>query len=323
MFMYVIAWLVLNILVLSGTYIDNNRCGGETYLHHYLKEMVRRGHDVRVLVMPNFRDRGKNTGGVFDGVEVIPELLNRTFEKQMDSWCDCVVSHLSLLGNMMQFRTRPQIFISHNDIKYGAISRSDIRVVYNSNWTAKTMDYPNESVVCRPKTTFRTKRVSTQDKRRYVTLINFCKLKGGEVLQKLAWQMPDVEFLAVRGAYGKQVEPMPDNVTIMDNTLDIDSVYKMTKVLLMPSEQESWGRVAAEAAEYGIPIISTETRGVMECMEEAAIYCDHPNQWAFEVNALLTNSEYYQWASNVVRRRLDVLAIETQNDFDRFEYILQ
>lgn len=317
----------MNILALSGTYVNSTlRQGGITYLHHYLKEMVNRGHHVRVLVTPNFRDGSVTHSGTVDGVEVIDKLLHRPTEREMDEWADCVISHLSLLGNLQAFSTWPKIYISHNNNWFGSIQDKPIRIVYNSNWMRDEfkVKYPNNKyVVCRPKSTFRTKRVQSQEERKYVTLINFCKLKGGEVLQSLAWQLPDVDFLAVRGAYGPQVEPMPSNVTIMDNTPFIEDVYKKTKILLMPSEQESWGRVATEAAEYGIPIISTETNGVMECMEEAAIYCDHPNQWAFEVNALLNDSEYYMWASNVVRRRLDVLAEETKDDFDRFEYILQ
>ncbi len=316
----------MNILALSGTYVNSSLIqGGVTYLHHYLKEMANRGHHVKVLVVPEFRNGAKTSSDVIDGVEVIPKLLHRPTEEMLDEWADCVVSHLTFLGNMMRFETKPQVYISHNNNWFHSIQESDVRIVYNSNWIAKdfTERYPNEHVVCRPKSTFRTKRVQAKRDRKYVTLINFCKLKGGEVLRKVAYELPEVQFLAVRGAYGKQVEPMPPNVKIIDNTPDIDSVYKRTKILLMPSEQESWGRTATEAAEYGIPVISTETKGVMESMEEAAIYCDHPNQWAFEIKALLNDPKYYLWASNVVRRRLDKLAEETKDDFNRFEYILQ
>src|SRR5690606_41527203 len=89
-----------------------------------------------------------------------------------------------------------------------------------------------------------------------VTLINLYPPKGAATFWTLAERMPDVKFLAVIGGYGHQdVRELP-NVEVMPNIPGRrmrDEVYARTKILLMPSEYESWGRVGVEAMASGIP----------------------------------------------------------------------
>ncbi|WP_262928542.1 glycosyltransferase family 4 protein [Streptomyces sp. CBMA152] len=48
-----------------------------------------------------------------------------------------------------------------------------------------------------------------------------------------------------------------------------EHVYSRSRVILMPSLYESWGRVAVEAFASGIPVIAHTTPGLVESMGEA------------------------------------------------------
>jgi hypothetical protein len=52
----------------------------------------------------------------------------------------------------------------------------------------------------------------------------------------------------------------------MDHTADIREVFRKTRVVLMPSLYESYGRVAVEAACAGIPAIVHPTEGLLESL---------------------------------------------------------
>ncbi|MBQ1166046.1 glycosyl transferase, partial [Streptomyces sp. A73] len=70
--------------------------------------------------------------------------------------------------------------------------------------------------------------------------------KGGHVLRALAQRIPEQQFVAVRGAYGELVDyDGLDNVEVLAQVPGeemAERVYGRTRVLLMPSSYESWGR---------------------------------------------------------------------------------
>ncbi|MFE4971343.1 glycosyltransferase [Kitasatospora sp. NPDC056651] len=51
-----------------------------------------------------------------------------------------------------------------------------------------------------------------------------------------------------------------------------ERVYARSRVVLMPSSHESWGRVGVEAFASGIPVIAHPTPGLAECLGHAGIY---------------------------------------------------
>jgi glycosyltransferase involved in cell wall biosynthesis len=121
-----------------------------------------------------------------------------------------------------------------------------------------------------------------------VTLVNVKRLgsdmglgapmtKGSETFWACARRMPKTKFLGVTGAYGiQQVEDLP-NVEVLPHTPAPemrDKVYARTRVLLMPSSYESWGRVASEALCSGIPVIAQPTPGLRENLGDAGIFVD-------------------------------------------------
>ncbi len=51
----------------------------------------------------------------------------------------------------------------------------------------------------------------------------------------------------------------------------MDWKQRKTKLILMPSKQESWGRVATEAHCSGIPVIASDVEGLPESVGEGGI----------------------------------------------------
>jgi hypothetical protein len=111
----------------------------------------------------------------------------------------------------------------------------------------------------------------------------------------------------VQGAYGRQVIPpvVPPNVTLAANTPRIrDEVYARTRILLMPSEYESWGRTGVEAMASGIPVIAHPTPGLRESLGDAGIFVDRDDTagWADAIAELSDPDVYAQVSRRAAAR---------------------
>ena len=111
---------------------------------------------------------------------------------------------------------------------------------------------------------------------KYVTLVNCNENKGGDLLPKIAAALPEVQFMGVKGGYSEQIiDPNPPkNLIYIENQEDMTKVYQDTKILLMPSKSETWGRVAVEAMASGTPVIVSRSPGLLECVGKAENSCD-------------------------------------------------
>jgi glycosyltransferase involved in cell wall biosynthesis len=134
-----------------------------------------------------------------------------------------------------------------------------------------------------------------------ITLINANENKGVHQFLELARRMPDRKFLGVRPYYGNMTTPLPlgGNIEWVPFTDDIRSVLRRTKILLVPSYYESFGRVAVEAMINGIPVLYSKPSknspypgGSMEGMQswigDAAVQCDRekPEEWMEAIQSL-------------------------------------
>lgn len=177
-----------------------------------------------------------------------------------------------------------------------------------------------------------------------ITLVNPTVGKGQKTFYDLAQMMPQRSFITAQGGYGDQV-PCPKsltglgriehifyddqgteqtcfglpNVTHLKNDPDIRNVFRKTKVLLMPSDYESFGRVGIEAACAGIPTIAHPTPGLKEAFGDAAIFCDRNDvaAWFMEIERLFTDELYYRKRSDIA---LELAAeLDPESEFDRLE----
>jgi glycosyltransferase involved in cell wall biosynthesis len=155
-----------------------------------------------------------------------------------------------------------------------------------------------------------------------VTLVNSNRDKGGELIDPLARALPDLGFLVVEGAYGEQIRPTAANVEwlpMQPPTAMRDAVYARSRVVLMPSASESWGRVAVEAMSSGIPVVAHPTPGLIESLGEFGIFADRADiaQWV-EALTRLRNARTWNAASRKARARAQEVEAMTRADVDAF-----
>lgn len=269
----------LRILWCIHLYVPRHNCGSEYVAHCVNKYLLAQGHEVRVVLQQG-NMHGIQMPYVWEGVEVMAPISGGDPNcRDQFRWADVICTHLDytkfsiVMGYTVK---RPVVHFIHNDILYPEIvgAFGENFIVYNSKWIADKLAYDWPSMTLVPPCDYRYYDVCENPiENKYITLISLNKNKGGEIFYEVARRMPEKQFLGVRGSYDEQlVEDLP-NVTIIDNTPDILSVYKQTRILLMPSRYESWGRTATEAMCSGIPVICCPTDGLKENCADAALYC--------------------------------------------------
>lgn len=264
-------------------YPPDHNCGSEYVAHHVNKYLISKGHHVRVILQ-----QYKGPIYNYEGVEVFPA----TSRCDAFAWGQVLLTHLDFTQyTMMQaaINKQPVVHFVHNDIQYPSITsaKRGQHIVYNSNWIGNKIGYDWPSVTLHPPCDTRHYNVNDDpEANEHITLISLNERKGGDMFRQIAEALPNRKFLGVVGSYDnpgpkRLTQPeimasMPPNVTVVPNSPDILSVYKRTRLLLMPSDYESWGRTATEAMCNGIPVICTPTEGLVENCGEAATYVGKP-----------------------------------------------
>ena len=282
----------MKILASIHLYLPNHNCGSEAMLHHVFRYLISKGHQCRVIL---HQDKNIHTPYEYEGVEVFGSKVGQRVDAYQ--WSDIVFTHLDYTQYtivMAKEARRPLVHFVHNDIPYGSIQNNfgGVSAVYNSQWIADKIGYEIPGCVLHPPCDTGFYNTFTEAnppiKRPYITLVSLNERKGGYMFYEIAKAMPDKKFLGVIGSYdnpGKlkktQIEIINElmqleNFTLVPNTPDIKASYADTRVLLMPSDYESWGRTATEAMCSGIPVICTPTPGLKENCGEAAVYVGEP-----------------------------------------------
>jgi hypothetical protein len=170
-------------------------------------------------------------------------------------------------------------------------------VIYNSHMTQDAIPtlHPNMRMIPYVETNkFKNLRQTTINND-VVCLINCNRNKGGDMLKTLAEKMPDVQFMGVKGGYSSQVtHSKSKNLTYIENQKDITVVFKQIGILIMPSKNETWGRTAVEAMASGVPVIHSESPGLVECVGGAGIMCMHDDEdaWVDAIRRLIGDRAY-------------------------------
>lgn len=322
-----------------------HNAGSETTVHAALRAMVQRGHDVTVIC-----DRSQTAPYTVDGIDVVrpPRRGVHSWLREFIKDADLVITHLDLTSQAMTLCVgyKPLVHFIHNDaqLKYWHVNTNKCQLaVFNSHWISEKEEWPGAQIIVHPVVEPERYRCERGDS---ITLVNPTPGKGQKTFYDLAQMLPEYQFLTAQGGYGDQT-PCPKgnqpgrvdhifyddqgqekeclglpNVTHLKNDPDIRNVFRRTKVLLMPSDSESYGRVGIEAACAGIPTIAHPTLGLKEAFGDAAIFCDRNDTaaWFIEVQRLMTDEVYYRKRSDIA---LELAAtLDPEPEFDRLEKAL-
>lgn len=321
----------MRVLAMLHLYPPTGNAGAEWAIHTLLAALVKAGHDVDVLIIEPSAIEQPYT---LDGVRVHPRRgKGDPFEWLLDDGRrpHVIVTHLmntpraTVLGEMYGI---PVVHVLHNDHdnERSWLQRGPALAVYNSQWVERACldwwealhsDPPPPGIVVRPPVIAHDYATTPGDR---VTLINLCEKKGGHTFWELARRMPKTKFLAVKGAYGQQiVEDLP-NVEVQEcipGDQMREKVYARTKVLLVPSVYESWGRVAVEAMASGIPVIAHPTPGLQESLGEAGIFCDRDDidAWVQQIRRL---SRHLAWQAASAKASARSSDLDPTPDLERW-----
>jgi glycosyltransferase involved in cell wall biosynthesis len=283
----------LNIVARVHAYPDDHNAGAEWMLHEMLRALVQRGHRATVWLT---RWAPSRKPYEVDGVRVMPYEPGSNSFRSAVSRASAVVSHLESVPEaacLARGHGAPMVVVCHNtfDLTWQPmLEGSSALAVVNSQWMLDEAQAafegkqrrPDRMLVVRPPVWPKEYRTTRGE---CITLVNCTVSKGVGVLAELARRMPDRKFLAVRGGYGEQEPPELDNVIILDHMPGRqmrDAVYARTRLLLMPSDYESWGRVGVEAMASGIPVLAHPTEGLTESLGNAGLFCDREDVDAWQ-----------------------------------------
>ena len=103
----------------------------------------------------------------------------------------------------------------------------------------------------------------------WILMINPCAVKGISIFLELARRFPQLTFAGLTGwgttSADRQAMAELPNVRILDTVPAIDEVLEKSRLLLMPSLwYEGFGLIAMEAMLRGLPVISSDSGGLVE-----------------------------------------------------------
>lgn len=324
--------MALSVVAVLPCYPPASLVGAWLTTHEYLADLVERGHDVAVI------DLKSRVPYVHEGVDVLPFNAD---PRRVIGRADVVITHLGDLpyGSAWARKLgKPLVRMVHGapfgrTLDVTKPVRPDL-VVYCSHAVAREWHaFDGRSVVIHPPVVPARYEVEPGDS---VTLVNLSEEKGGVVFWSLVDAMPGVDFLGVVGGYGKQVSRgdtdaarvlglglrVGPNVSVLPTQADMREVYGRTRVLLMPSAREAYGRVALEAACSGIPTIAHPTDGLREAMGDAATWVDRDDLAGWQA-AITELGDPDAWQEASDRARIAADKLDTAGDLARFETALK
>jgi glycosyltransferase involved in cell wall biosynthesis len=312
-------------------------CGAFLHDIDLATELQNRGHQIAFLIIQRLKE-GYN-GSYYRGFRFLHYTAGTSVLESGDIW---ICPHSPILPDVRKINARgynrPLIATCHFDGNYNAIAGN-----YNPRWNEMLMfinrvmegNY-RRNISPWPSNVVRTEVVRPLMHRNQIeilepfqgdclTLVNANKNKGVVQFIDLARRMPERKFLGVLPYYGElQVPDAPRNVEWIGFDDDIRNILKRTRILLFPSNYESFGRIAVEAMLNRIPVIYSKptdrptypggsTEGVAEWIGDAAIAADResPQEW-IDAICKLDDSEFYNSMTEKGREHIESMNIFTE-----------
>lgn len=308
------------VLVVVHGWFPHLAAGSERMLQHMLSALPRDEFEIEILSFGAAPYVIHDTEYEYDGVHVTVG-----YDPPAQFEPDLIITHHGPGARVthqlsQEFPDAKIVAVFHNerfDIPDILGLEADLNV-FNTHWVADALQ--TDGIVVHPPLEYDRHHVDQTG--RCVTLVNLQKNKGVDTFYALAGRM-DVPFLGVIGTHGEQEIRRFENdynVQIMETTQDMREVWRKTSVVLMPSEYESYGMVAAEALVSGIPVIAHPTPGLVECLDWAGIFVDRNDTVMYEqaLRLLLTDQEHYRERSAMASLRAAELVSQSQEELSTF-----
>lgn len=269
----------MKIFIHAHYYLPHTLAGAEKFLHSIALYLADNGHEIKASY-----DGSEDYE--FEGIKVVSNSKNIN---QYYVWADMVITHLKHSGtaiNLAWYNHKLLFHLLHNNFPDTALLSKPANnfVIYNSEALSNELNLPLPSIVAHPAIDVDYwENDNDHFFNEYITLVNCAPDKGGVLLQQLAESMPGVRFMGVKGGYNVQIIQIPQtrNIQFTPPQRDMKKIYDQTRIIIMPSNYESWGMVASEAMASGIPVICSDTPGLRENCGDAAIYIAGQNVGAY------------------------------------------
>jgi glycosyltransferase involved in cell wall biosynthesis len=287
-------------------------------------ELLRRGHQVVFLTI-KIPPVGMN-GGTYRGFRYLHFSAASSFLDTSEVW---ICPHAPILPDVrklnMRGYNRPIVATCHYDGNYTMITGNGgrswaemlcfINSIMEANYRRNISPWPAQIVrteTLRPIMHRDQIVIPEPFQGDCITLINANENKGVHQFLELARRMPDRKFLGVRPYYGNMTTPLPlgGNIEWVPFSDDIRTILRRTRILLVPSYYESFGRVAVEAMLNGIPVLYSKPaksspypggsmEGMQSWIKDAAIQCDRdkPEEWISAIQSLDSEESYATWSA--------------------------
>jgi hypothetical protein len=248
-----------------------DRCGAFYSDLCLAKELKARGHTV--LFISCAPPKGKYGGGEYEGFQWKPAVAAGKELDQSQLWISPHYPHANVVRKLNQTYKRPIIFTLHFA---GATNLFNVpfpvtwheTIWYVNSYIPKILNkLPGFVVHHEVRTPFIDPapiRLTEAGTHEYITLVNANMIKGLAQFLKIAKQMPNHKFLGIRSFYYPPTDPtmeVPPNITWIDFTRDVKSIYARTRIMLILSGTESFCITAAESMLNGIPVLYAEPTG--------------------------------------------------------------
>lgn len=294
----------MRVVAVTNLYPPSSLVGSWLTTHAFLADLAARGHDVQVVrrLAPSGRPYELDGVLVHSGAGQIARLA---------ATADLVVTHVP--GPDLAVDV-PVVRFAHGVQATPAGCAGSALVVFTSTALREQVGWDGPSIVLHPPIDPAVYATTPGDR---VTLVNLSAPKGGRLFWRLARTLPDRRFLGVLGGYGAQERGRHNNVEVRRSTVDVRTVYAATRVLLMPSAVETWGRVGVEAMCSGIPVIAHPSPGLVEALGPAAIWVDRADihGWVAALDRLDDPNEWARWSAAALDR---AARLDPRSTFDRF-----
>lgn len=283
------------------------RVGSWIAMHSYYRALVEAGHQVDVLI-PDRTQQYDLDGVTYNhlGAMLWPKLTKA-------SVCISIHGDDARLHRTALAERKPSVrfvhgthdTLFHDLVKYGRPTLT----VFNSHTLADHVGYDGPQMVCHPYVDPTRFETTPGDK---ITLVNLIPSKGFETFDALARYLPKRKFLGVKGGYahGAQPKECRANIDMIEPTARVrDDILAKTRILLMPSEHETWGMIGIEAMCAGIPVIAHPTPGLKEALGKAGLFVDREDLdgWIDAIEAL-DHAKTYATVSKRCKERAAELA---------------